>query len=253
MWGLPEAASAHAADIDQMISFIHWFMLALFIGWGSFMTYCLFRFSAKRNPKADYHGVTSHKSAYVEAGIVAVEAVLLIGFAFPLWGKWVGNYPMPEESERIKIVAEQFAWNIHYPGADGKFGKTSIDLIDIESNPLGLDRAGDPHAADDVITLNQLHLPVDKPAMIELSSKDVIHSFKIVSMRVTQDAIPGLEIPVSFTPTKTGNWEIACAQLCGIGHYRMKGFVTVHSKDDYAKWMEGQVAELAEAGDEDSW
>jgi len=251
MWGLPEAASAHAAAVDQMIIIIHWFMMALGVGWGIFFIYCLFRFRASKNPKADYHGVQSHSSSYLEGGIVVIEAVLLLGFAFPLWGQWVGNFPAQEDATTIRVVGEQFAWNIHYPGADGVFGKLSLDLIDVETNPLGLDRKGDPNAADDIITLNQMHLPVDKQALIFLSSKDVIHSFKIVAMRITQDAIPGIEIPFSFTPTVSGNYEIACAQLCGIGHYNMKGYVTVEDQADFDAWMVEQAAVLEE--EEDAW
>ncbi len=250
-FGLPEAASQHAADVDSVIILIHWFMLFLAVIWGVFFIYCLLRFRASKNPKANYLGVQSHASSYLEAGVVVFEAFLLIGFAFPLWRNWVVKFPPRDQAVQVRVVAEQFAWNFHYPGADGKFGRTSRDLIDIETNPLGLDRQGDANAKDDVITLNQLHLPVEKPALLFISSKDVIHSFKLVPMRVTQDAVPGLEIPVSFTPVKTGKWDIACAQLCGIGHYRMKGYLTVESASDFEGWMAEQAG--AAGGGEEVW
>jgi len=250
MLGLPEAASAHAAEIDNLIIVIHYFMFVLAGIWGVFFLYCLFRFRASRNPTANYHGVTSNAGSYLEAGVVLFEAILLIGFAFPMWNKWVKDFPPPDEAEQVRVVAEQFAWNFHYPGPDGKFGQTSPHLIDIESNPLGLDRANDPAAADDIVTLNQLHLPLNKPALLFLTSKDVIHSFKVVHMRVTQDAIPGIQIPIAFTPTKVGEYDIACAQLCGIGHYRMKGYLTVDSPEDYEKWQSDQLAMLGDAGEE---
>ena len=106
---------------------------------------------------------------------------------------------------------------------------------------------------DDVTTINQLHLPVDKPALIYLSSKDVIHSFFLPNLRVKQDAVPGLNVPIWFEATKTGKYEIACAQLCGLGHYRMRGFMTIMSEDDYAAWMDEEQALLAEGGGDDFW
>jgi cytochrome c oxidase subunit 2 len=136
-------------------------------------------------------------------------------------------------------VGEQFAWNIHYPGPDGKFGRTDNTLVSAE-NPLGLDRK-DPDAKDDLVTPNQLHLPVDRPVLVRLSSKDVIHSFGLYEMRVKQDAIPGMQIPVWFTPTRVGEYEISCSQLCGLGHYRMRGFVTVESQADFQAWLKDQA------------
>jgi cytochrome c oxidase subunit 2 len=124
----------------------------------------------------------------------------------------------------VRVVAEQFAWNVHYPGADHIFGKSDVSLVS-SSNPLGLD-VNDPHAKDDITTLNQLYLQVDRPVIVQISSKDVIHSFALPYMRVKQDAIPGMVVPVHFTATRTSGeetWEIACAQLCGLGHYRMRG------------------------------
>jgi cytochrome c oxidase subunit 2 len=139
---------------------------------------------------------------------------------------------------QIRVVAEQFAWNVHYPGADGIFGRTVPDLVNA-SNPIGLDPA-DPRAADDIVSINQLHLEKDRPVTIRLSSKDVIHSFNLPTMRVKQDTIPGMEIPVHFTPVEVNGeerWEIACAQLCGLGHYRMRGFLTVHTTEDFRAWL----------------
>ena len=113
-------------------------------------------------------------------------------------------------------------------------------------NPLGLDRR-DPNAKDDITTINHLNLPTDRPVLVHLSSKDVIHSFGLYEMRVKQDAIPGLQIPVWFIPTRIGEYEIACSQLCGLGHFRMRGFVNIQSADAYRKWMDEQVKELRPA------
>ncbi|HMC22123.1 MAG TPA: hypothetical protein VKL19_09775, partial [Thermoanaerobaculia bacterium] len=141
----------------------------------------------------------------------------------------------------VRIVAEQFAWNVHYPGKDGKFGRTVVNLV-TSTNPLGLDMS-DPAAKDDVVALNQLHLELNRQALIHVTSKDVIHSFKLPVMRVEQDAIPGMDVPIHFTPIRTNNgdtWEIACAQLCGLGHYRMRGQIFVDRPEDLQKWLSSQ-------------
>jgi cytochrome c oxidase subunit 2 len=256
--GLPPLAAAHGAQIDNLIGWIHIFMLILFVGWGGFFLYTLVRFRKSRNPVADYKGVTSNRSTYLEVAVAVVEAVLLIGFAIPLWAARIGDIPPENESQIVQVTGEQFAWNFHYPGPDGLFGRTDIKLLDLQSNPLGLDRS-DPAAKDDVTTVNQLYLPVNRPAILRLRSKDVIHSFGVPEFRVKQDAVPGLTIPIWFIPTittadmrtQTGNpefqYEIACAQLCGLGHARMRGFVNVQSAEEFQKWMEEAVAEAATA------
>jgi cytochrome c oxidase subunit 2 len=256
--GLPPLASAHGGQIDNLIGWIHIFMFILFVGWGGFFLYVLVRFRQSRNPVADYRGVTSHRSTYLEIGVAVVEAVLLIGFAIPLWAARVDAMPSESEATVVQVTGEQFAWNIHYPGPDGKFGRTDVALLDLQSNPLGLDR-DDPAAKDDVTTVNQLYLPVNRPVIVRLRSKEVIHSFGVPEFRVKQDAIPGLTIPIWFVPTittaemraRTGNdafqYEIACAQLCGLGHARMRGFVTVQTAEEFQKWLDDTIAEQAAA------
>ena len=128
--------------------------------------------------------------------------ILLFGFAIPLWAARVDRIPPESESLVVQVTGEQFAWNVHYPGPDGKFGRTDIKLLDLQSNPLGIDRS-DPAAKDDVTTLNQFYLPVNKPIIVRLRSKDVIHSFGVPEFRVKQDAIPGLTIPIWFVPNVT--------------------------------------------------
>jgi cytochrome c oxidase subunit 2 len=256
--GLPPLAAAHGGQIDSLLGWIHIFMLILFVGWGGFFLYTLVRFRQSRNPVADYKGVTSHRSTYLEIGVAVVEAVLLIGFAIPLWAARVEGLPPENEALVVQVTGEQFAWNIHYPGADRVFGRTDVKLLDLQSNPLGLDRS-DPAAKDDVTTVNQLYLPVNRQIIVRLRTKDVIHSFGVPEFRVKQDAIPGLTIPIWFIPTITtadmrtqlGNpefqYEIACAQLCGLGHARMRGFVTVQSAEEFQKWMDEAMAEAAAA------
>jgi cytochrome c oxidase subunit 2 len=252
--GLPVLASSHGAQIDNLLGWIHVFMLILFVGWGSFIAYALIRFRRSRHPVADYTGMKSHNSTYVEIGVALVEGILLVGFAIPMWAARVGSMPSASEALVVQVTGEQFAWNIHYAGPDGKFGRTDLKLLDTQDNPLGLDR-DDPVGKDDVTTLNQLYLPVNKPIIVRLRSKDVIHSFGVPEFRVKQDAIPGFTIPIWFVPTittaemrtRTGNaefvYEIACAQLCGLGHYRMRGFVTVQTAEEFQKWLEDKSKE----------
>jgi cytochrome c oxidase subunit 2 len=310
--GLPLDASVNGSQIDHIIILVHILMAVLFVGWGSYFLYVLFRFRSSRNRTADYVGVKSHASSYIEGIVAVIELVLLIGFAIPLWAMRVNDIPPDHEATVVRVVGEQFAWNVHYPGPDGTFGKTDISLVSSE-NPLGLDRS-DPAAKDDITTINQLTLPVGRPVVVRLSSKDVIHSFGIPYMRVKQDAIPGQTVRVTFTPTRTSDQilgemtrtftidrqtnaekfsvfvamaeykdkdgvlvlgkgdpisqdaigklldaginqviagpyspiEVACSQLCGLGHFRMRATVTILSPDAYQAWLADQAAALAQ-------
>jgi cytochrome c oxidase subunit II len=243
--GLPVAASAHAGDIDEMIALTHWLMLILFVGWGVYFVFVLFRFRRGANPKASYAGAKGKISKGTEVAVAIVEVLLLVFYAIPAWAKRVRAFPSENEAVVVRVVSEQFAWNVQYPGPDGRFGRTDIKLVSAD-NPLGLDRT-DAAAKDDVTTINQLNLPVDRPVLVHLSTKDVIHSFGLFEMRVKQDAIPGMQIPVWFIPNRVGQYEIACSQLCGLGHFRMRGFVTIQSAADYQKWFDEQEKELRPA------
>ena len=262
---LPEVASAHAGQIDQLMGLLHWLMLILFIGWSVLFVYVLIRFRRRRNPKADYRGLQSHASNWVEGAVAVAEVILLAAFSIPLYSARMDDLPSKDDAIEVRVVAEHFAWNIHYPGTDGVFGRTDPSLVDPETNPLGQD-PDDPAGDDDITTVNQLHIEVDRPVLIHLSTKDVIHSFNIPEMRIKQDAVPGMNIPVWFIPTMTseqlaagregvrgGGFEIACTQLCGMGHYRMRGFVTVHTADQFEAWMAEQREALADSEEDDFW
>ncbi|MFQ5568831.1 MAG: cytochrome c oxidase subunit II [Rhodothermales bacterium] len=300
--GLPLDASGHGHEIDFMMSMVHWLMLALFVFWAPFFLYTLVRFRASRQPRAIYKGVTSKFSTYLEVGVVVAEGLLLVVFAFPIWADLKHDFPAEEDATVVHVIAEQFAWNIHYPGPDGAFGERKPELVDTQLNPLGLD-PDDPNGQDDITAVNELHLPIGKPAIIHLTSKDVIHSFALPSMRIKQDAIPGLAIPIWFEPTMTSRqfretsmkrypvaqlsrqWvamddyvdengevivnrdrrisrrtlnrltdagiteilaspemEISCAQLCGLSHYGMRGFLTVETQAEFDAWLQEQAA-----------
>jgi len=240
--GLPVEASAQAARIDLIIALVHWLMLAMFVGWTIFFVYVLVRFRRGAHPQARYEGASGRLARLAEIGVVAAEVILLVFFSIPTWSARVDAFPTEQQATVVRVVAEQFIWNIQYPGPDGVFGRTRRDLVGPD-NPLGLD-ISDPAARDDVWTQNQLNLPVGRPVIVHLSSKDVIHSFGLPQMRVKQDAIPGVEQRLWFTPTRTGEWEIACSQLCGLGHYRMRGFYTIQTQADFNAWLANQPAGL---------
>jgi len=235
LMGMPDNASEHGYTIDHMLEFCHWFMLALAVGWSIFFVYTLWRFRAGRSPKADYYGVRTKASTHIEFMVVLIDVLLLIGFAVPLWAKRVNHFPLGD-AITVKVVAQQFAWNFHYPGPDGVFGRQDPNLIS-SSNQLGLDPT-DPHSQDDIVSLNEMHVPVNHNVILEITSKDVIHSVAIESMRIGQDAIPGSDIPIWFKPVKIGTYEIICAQLCGSGHSAMRGVLVVDSEADYKSWLD---------------
>ncbi len=239
-WGLPIDISTNGASIDQLIYVIHGLMALLFLGWITFLILALVRFRERSGHKAEYKPHHHFRvPTLVEVAVAVTEVVLLCAFSIPTFSQVRNEFPPKASALHVRVVAEQFAWNIHYAGKDGIFGKTDVKLIS-PTSPVGLDPA-DTAGADDIITINQLHIPVDTPVIADLSSKDVIHCFALPVMRVKQDVIPGQVIPIWFQAKETGNFEIACAQLCGLGHYRMRGFFTVDSKDKFGAWLEGEL------------
>ena len=267
-YGLPISLSKAGPGIDEVIVLTHWLMLVLFVGWGSFFIISLVKFRASKNPVADHAGVKSHLSSVLEVAVALVEIILLIGFAFPIWANRINDVPTSDDGAvHIRVIAQQYAWNIHYPGPDGIFGNSEPELVDEVNNPIGLNRSS-PGAADDFYTINQMHIPVDKKIRIDLTTKDVIHSFKLPELRVGQDAIPCMSIPVHFkantsseeflkkmvgTPREGKGLEIACAQLCGITHCRMRGYLTVDTEEQYNDWLASEAEYLDFGDDEDEW
>jgi cytochrome c oxidase subunit 2 len=221
-------------------------MFALFVGWSIYFLYVLFRFRASRNKAADHHGVRSHFSTWVEVGVAVTEAVLLIGFAIPLWATNVSKFPPENDAMVMRVIGRQFNWIGHYPGADRKFAKVDSKFVTAK-NQLGLDEK-DPNAKDDVqvLTGSELAVPVNTNVIIHITSMDVIHSFKVIPMRVNQDANPGMSIPIHFKPTRLGTYPINCAQLCGVGHYSMKGTLKVLSQADFEAWLKTKSGAAAD-------
>lgn len=239
--GIVPNASEHGQLVDVMLACCHWFMAMLFFGWSIFFIYTLWRFRRSRNPKADYHGVQSKASAHLEFSVVVIEAVLLLGFAMPIWAKRINgdNYLNNASALRVHCIGQQFNWNFHYPGPDGVFGKTNPAFISA-NNPLGID-PNDPAGADDFFSQTDIHLVNNRPTVIDITSRDVIHSFALKHMRMAQDAIPGSRIPIWFKPIRAGEYEIVCGQLCGSGHALMRGKMIVESQEEFNKWQKEQT------------
>lgn len=237
---LPLAASAHAKDLDAVLTSVHVHMAIQAIAWGAFFVYCLVRFRAKAHPQPDIRGLRPLLPIAAIALVVIGDAALLATSALPVW---LTRSTLPDPAStpfEVRVVAEQFAWNIHYPGPDGQFGPTSNALISA-TNPLGIDRRT-ATGRDDIGLQNLLTVPVGRPVIVHLSSRDVVHSFTLNEMRVRQDATPGLLVRTWFTPTTVGQWDIACSQLCGLGHYRMRGSFSVVTDDQWRAWQAREIA-----------
>jgi cytochrome c oxidase subunit 2 len=210
------------------------FVLAqLALGW------FIFRYRDRGVGKVRY----VHGNNLVEVGGVVLTGVVFMGLAVlgqRVWAQ-VHMTESPAGAVRIEITAEQFLWNMRYPGPDGRFGRTSPKYYEPVGNTVGI-VPDDPAGADDFIIQNNLVVPMGQPVELILRSKDVLHSFFVPSMRLKQDTVPGLEIPLRFTATATGEFEIACAELCGLAHYRMRGFMKVVEPAAYETWLAEQQA-----------
>lgn len=240
-WGLPIQASTYAKKIDWAIYLVHGAMIMIFILWAIYMIFCLIRYRHRENVPARYSHPVGLKSYIPDVLILAFEIWLIFIVGIPIWAHIREEFPKSEDAVIVNLIAEQFAWNFHYPGPDGKFGKREISLISA-TNPIGLSEE-DPNSKDDITMINELYLPLKKPVILNLSSKDVIHSFFVPEFRTKQDVVPGMKIPIWFEPTLTGKFEIACSQLCGLGHYKMRGDVIVQNEEEFEKWMEEKIKE----------
>ena len=214
----------HALAITLVVTGLVFIVTNLLLAWFGY------RYQDGPGARAAYW----HDSPRLEMTWTLVTAAILAVFLFNalnLWAK-VNSRP-PADAVLIEVTGQQFAWNVRYPGKDGVLGKTD-HLQASQDNPIGLVKE-DPAAKDDLLLLNQLYLPKDRPVRVQVRSMDVIHSFFLPNFRVKQDAMPGMTIDIWFTPTETGDFEIACAEHCGLGHYRMRGQVHVVAAADLDK------------------
>jgi len=230
----PTLASIHGADIDSVFMAVLVVTGIAFVAVQGLLGYFVARYGSRGTEKAAYW----HDNPKAEAFLLITTAIILTVLVFMGQRVWASIYFTEPDPNAliIQITAEQFQWSFHYSGPDKTFGRTEIRFMS-DTNNIGLDK-DDPAAKDDVFSLGQMHLPVNRPIRVRLRSKDVIHSFFLPNLRVKQDAVPGMGIEVGFTPTKTGNFEIACAELCGLGHYKMKAFLTIESEQDFNKWLD---------------
>ncbi|MFZ3215734.1 MAG: hypothetical protein WA192_06715 [Candidatus Acidiferrales bacterium] len=171
--------------------------------------------------------------------VVGIEVLALSLVGSKAWAA-INEAPASEDAIHVDVQAEQFAFWFRYAGPDGKFGGIHPELIDeADGNYMGLDPKDDVAARDDVV-VGSLAVPVNRPILLTLHAKDVGHSFYVPVLRIQQDFVPGLVIPVHFTATKIGKYEIVCTQLCGLGHYEMRAFLEVMSEADYEQWLKTQ-------------
>ncbi|MDR7482530.1 MAG: cytochrome c oxidase subunit II [Armatimonadota bacterium] len=231
-WWLPPVASVHGVLIDRLFYSTLWITGAIFILVHAFLGYLVWRHGARGDERAAHW----HEHRRLELTYTIVPAVglaVMVSMSAVVWSR-IHSAP-PADAMVVEVRGEQFAWMARYPGPDGTFGRTDPRLIDLRRNPFGLDPA-DPAAADDVVS-RDLHLVVDRPVRVRVRARDVIHSFFIAEFRVKQDAVPGMTVETWFTPTRTGTYEIACAELCGVGHYVMRGRVVVERQAAFDAWL----------------
>lgn len=248
-WFMPVQASSYAAKIDFGIWGIHILMGGIFVLWLVYFSYLLFAYRQREGHKAERVHISHKASLAPDVIILGLELVIVFFYAIPSWSDIKMSAPAEKDSTVIEVLAEQFNWNVRYAGADGKFGKTAINHIDF-TNPFGIDPA-DADGKDDIVTVNDMHFPIGKPVLARLASKDVIHSFSIPSFRIKQDATPGLVIPIWFEPTLEGDYEVTCAQLCGVGHTIMRADVKVESQEEFDKWLATLAPKKTEAAGEE--
>ena len=233
-WWTPVASNW--GNIDTTIELTFWITGTVFVAVCSFMSYCVWRYRYRADRKAEYKP-EDKKLEFRLTALTALGVIALLAPGLVVWNKYV---TVPENARKIEVVAYQWGWNYRLPGVDGILGTTDIKLINDE-NPFGLN-PDDPNSKDDILVMDaDLHLEIDQPVKVELRSYDVLHNFYVPQFRAKMDTLPGLITYYWFTPTKTGDFEILCAEYCGTGHYAMRGKVLVDGKEDYSNWLAKQI------------
>jgi len=236
----PPLASVHGAAIDSLFMAVLVVSGIAFVAVQGLLGFFVARYGENGNERAAYW----HDNPKAEAILLIVTAVILTVLVFMGQRVWASIYfsDAPADATVIQVTGAQFQWSFHYPGPDGAFGQTDNKLI-TAANSIGLDR-NDPAAKDDIVSLNDMHFPTGRAVRLRLRSQDVIHSLFLPNLRFKQDAVPGMAIEVWFEPTTPGTYEIACAELCGLGHYRMKGSLTIDdSQNSFDTWLAEKAKE----------
>jgi cytochrome c oxidase subunit 2 len=233
---LPPAASRHAAGVDGVIRYLLWTTGAVLVIGHAALVAFLWRYRGVQVAKSPAVAARTERlwSLVPVIGMALIAELGVLVKGLPVWAQVYG--PPPDDALVVEVTAKQFEWWVRYPGPDGRFGRTAPEFVDLQRNPAGLD-PDDPDAADDVVLRNALHVPAGRAVHVRLRSRDVLHSFWIPAFRVKQDVVPGITGHALFVPTEPGEYEIGCAELCGMGHYRMRGRVVVHTPDGFERWQ----------------
>lgn len=232
IYGLPPCVTVHGEQIDFIFAIIFWLTLAVFIITQSVYVYYLIKYRSRPGHKAFY----SHGSNKLE--IIWTTAPTIVFLALAIYSNRVWDEihrPAPANSLVVDVSSYQFGWQMRYPGVSGTLAPMDVRKI-TDQNPFGTD-ASDPLTAQDVIS-TELVIPVGRPVHLLLHSRDVIHSFYVPEFRLYQDCVPGRTVGwVWFQATRTGNFQLACNQLCGTGHYNMKAPIRVVTEEEFQKWL----------------
>ncbi len=234
IWWLPPLASDRGI-LDLIFNAILYVTAVAFVAVHVFIVIALWRYGARGNERAAHW----HEHLGAELTWTIVPAIGLVALGIIAEVVWANVYtPPPANAQHVEVVGRQFQWYIRYPSAGGRFARTDPKLIS-PGNPIGVDPK-DPLVKENAIAVNDLHLVVNRPVAVRIAAVDVIHSFFLPNFRVKQDAVPGRDVEIWFTPTKEGTYQIACAQLCGVGHYTMRGNVTVETQAAFDAWLKKQ-------------
>jgi len=242
VWWMPVDISVHGPNIDHQIEETVFGAGILFIAGQLVLAAFSFLYGDSKGARKMKSFPGGAKPLIIFAFVVVGIEILVLSFVgSKAWGSVYFTPPDPN-SVRVDVQAGQFAFYFRYPGSDGKFGPLHPELINEGSqNFFGLDTDHDADSKDDIVTA-ELAIPVNKPVLLTLHSKDMGHSFDVRELRVQQDFVPGIVIPIHFTATQTGKFEIVCTQLCGLGHYSMKAYLEVMSQPDFDNWVKQQAA-----------
>ena len=233
-WWTPVASNW--GSIDGTIILTFWVTGGVFVAICLFMAYCVWRYRYRKDRRAEYEP-ENKKLEWRLTLLTSLGVAALLAPGLLVWNQFV---TVPKNAFNVEVVAYQWGWNYRLPGEDDILGKTDAKLVNAE-NPYGL-ILNDSNGRDDIIVQDaDLHLQIDQPVKINLRSLDVIHNFYVPQFRAKMDTLPGIVSYYWFTPTKTGKYEILCAEFCGTGHYGMRGIVLVDDKKDYNNWLAQQI------------